>query len=102
MKETTYFVRLDGGYFHKAKSRTVTFNIEGKSFLVKTSQVVFWESSKDQKSTEFLVGITEDQLKILKSLTKQDFDIRKRFGVGSLPPRPGIPPPGAQFLRWNI
>lgn len=101
MKETTYFVRLEGDYFYKAKAKTVVFNIDGSNFVVKTNQIVFWEPSKDQLSTEFLIEITGDQLKVLKSISKIDFEFRSRYTTGSLPPRPGIPPPGAQFLRWN-
>ncbi len=100
MKETTYFVRLNGSYYYKEKAKTVLFTIEGNSFAIKTSQIVFWEPSKDQSVMEFLIEITEDQLKILKSFANQDFDIRKRYGTGSLPPIIRRPPPGAQILRW--
>lgn len=101
MKETTYFVRLNGGYYYKPKAITISFNIDGSNFTIRTKQVVFWEPSKDQQSTEFLIEINEDQLKILNSFSKKDFDIRKRYGTGSLPPIIRRPPPGAQFLLWS-
>ena len=101
MKETTYFVRLEGGYYYKLKARNIMFNIDGNNYSIKTSQVVFWNESANQKGTEFLIEISEDELKKLKSFSKVDFDIRKRYGTGSLPPRPGVPPPIIEFLRWS-
>lgn len=101
MKETTYFVRLEGGYYFTPKSTKITFNIDGSNFTIRSKQVVFWKESDNQKDTEFLIEISEEQLKILKSISKVEFDIRGRFGTGSLPPRPGIPPPGAQLLPWR-
>ncbi len=101
MKETTYLVRLAGGYYHKEKSRTVTLSIDGTNFTIATKQIIFWNPTADQKGTEFLIEISEDQLKILKSISKTDFDIRYRYGTGSLPPIIRRPPPGAQFLLWS-
>lgn len=102
MKKQTYLVRLAGGYFFQEKSTDISFTIEQKDFTIKAKQVVFWAPTKNKEETEFLLQITEAQLKKLKSITSVNFDVRGLFGSDSLPPIIRRPPPGAQFLPWGV
>jgi hypothetical protein len=102
MKKQTFFVRLAGGYYYEEKSNEISFTIEQKDFTIKAKQLIFWAPTKNKGETEFLIQISEAQLKKLKSISSVDFDVRGLLGSDSLPPIIRRPPPGAQFLRWGV